>query len=130
MANARITKKYHTRFLADFFVECTHDAAWEAKLKGLELEGKLDTAVEGFPEVFGDMYPETDGMNLHYCIERVELAAIPRAASCWWPISAETEFFMCYPADFPQSAVYMAIDFEDHDCGDDACDNEGCGHAH
>ncbi len=119
MANARITKKYHTRYLADFFVECTQVKEWEEKLKAMGLEDKTDTAVDGFPASFEQEFPEIIGLGLHYCIERVELADIPRAASCWWPIDDATQYFMCYPADFPQSAVYMAIDFDEagHDCG-------------
>jgi hypothetical protein len=123
MSNARITKKHHTRFLADFFIECTQDEAWENKLRTLEIEGKLNTATDGFPEVFADLYPETVGLNLQYCVERVDYASVPRAASCWWPVDADTQYFMCYPADFPQSALYMAIDFHAaHQC-DEACDH-------
>jgi len=124
MANARILKKYHSRLIADFFVECTHDKEWEGKLKGLSDENKIDTAIDGFPADFLSEYPEAELQKLHYCIERVEYAEVPRAASCWWPLEDGTEYFMAYPADFPQSQIYMAIDFDD-------CDHhEGCGHDH
>ncbi|WP_221797974.1 hypothetical protein [Oceanobacter mangrovi] len=117
MANARITKKQHTRLLGDFLIECTQDSAWEGKLKALSDENKIDTSVDGFPAAFLADFPEAEYQKLHYCIERVEYAEVPRAASCWWPVDAETQYFMAYPADFPQSQVYMAIDFDecDHD---------------
>lgn len=115
MANTRILKKWHTRYLADFMTECTYDAAWEERLKNLKVEDKLNTAELGFPEEFTLFFPETQGMNLQYCLERVELKDIPRSASCWWPTSENTHFFMAYPAQFPQSPIYMAIDFHgDH----------------
>lgn len=115
MANARILKKWHTRYLADFLIECTHDELWEAKLKVLDTESKLDTAVDGFPVAFSEFYVETDGMNLQYCIERVQYTDVPRASSCWWPQDEKIQYFMCYPAQFPQAAIYMAIDFESED---------------
>ena len=124
MANARITKKHHTRFIADFFVECIQDKEWEGKLKALAEENKIDTAVDGFPVDFFKAFPEAEGLQLHYCIERIEYADVPRSASCWWPVEENTAYFMAYPADFPNSQLFMAIDFDD-------CDHhEGCGHDH
>ncbi|WP_430462077.1 hypothetical protein ACQUQU_04625 [Thalassolituus sp. LLYu03] len=121
MSNARIVKKHHTRLLAEFLVEVSQDAEWEKKLQALQVEDKLNTSEAGFPEEFLKWFPEAETLKLEYSIERVELADVPRAASCWWPLEDNTHYFMAYPAQFPQSAVYMAIDFHgDHqDC---------CGH--
>ena len=115
MSKPRIVKKLHTRYLADFFVEVSQDPEWEKKLQALQTEDKLDTAETGFPAEFFNWFPEAETLNLQYCIERVELADVPRAASCWWPMDEHTHFYMAYPAQFPQSAIYMAIDFHgDH----------------
>jgi len=118
MSNARIEKKKHTRFLADFFVEVSQDPEWEKKLQALKIEDKLNTAEEGYPQEFLQWVPEAEKNNLQYSIERVELEDIPREASCWWPMDDSTRFYMAYPSEFPQSAIYMAIDFHgDHsDC--------------
>ena len=113
MSNRRITKKFHSRYLADFFVECSQDPEWEKKLRELKIEDKLNTVEDGFPADFAEIFPETQGLNLQYCIERITLADVPRAASCWWPTDENTQFYMAYPAEFPQSSIYMAIDFPD-----------------
>lgn len=111
----RITKKLHTRFLVDFFIEATQSPEWNEKLQGLEVEARLNTSEQGFPENFLGFFPETQNMGLEYSIERVELEAIPREASCWWPIEEGTQYYMAYPSNFPQAAVYLAIDFDEHD---------------
>ncbi|MAK92113.1 MAG: hypothetical protein CMI08_09570 [Oceanospirillaceae bacterium] len=118
MSNARIVKKKHTRFLADFMVEVSQDAEWEKKLQALQIEDKLNTAEAGYPTEFLQWVPEAEADNLQYSIERVELADIPREASCWWPVDDNTHFYMAYPSEYPQSSIYMAIDFHgDHsDC--------------
>lgn len=118
MSNARIIKKQHTRYLPEFFVEVSQDPEWEEKLQALQIEDKLNTTEAGFPQEFLKWFPETQAMNLEFCIERVDLADVPRAAACWWPIEENTHFYMAYPAQFPQSSIYMAIDFHgDHqDC--------------
>ncbi len=118
MSNLRIIKKQHTRYLPDFFVEVSQDPEWEKKLQALQVEDKLDTADSGFPAEFLTWFPEAQALNLNYCIERVEYADIPREASCWWPVDEHTHYYMAYPAQFPQSSIYMAIDFHgDHsDC--------------
>lgn len=114
MSNNRIIKKVHTRYLADFLVEASQDAVWAKKMHDLGLEDKLNTSEAGFPEVFVGLFPEVQGMLLEYSIERVNLADVPRRASSWWPVEPGTSYFMAYPTQFPQSAIYMAIDF---DCG-------------
>ena len=119
MANARIIKKLHTRYLADFFVECSQDEDWSKKLRGLKIEDKLNTAEEGFPEFFTDCFPETGSMGLEYSVERVNYADVPRGASCWWPVEANTHYYIAYPTQFPQSSIYMAIDF--HDGHEECC---------
>ncbi len=118
MSNARIVKKQHTRLLAEFFVDVSQDAEWEKKLQALQIEDKIDTAEAGFPAEFADFFPEAEAQKLQYCIERVNLEDVPRAASCWWPIEENTHYYMAYPAQFPQATIYMAIDFNgDHaDC--------------
>jgi len=113
----RILKKHHTRYLAEFLVECSQNPDWKKKLQGLTEENKLDTAVEGFPADFIDDFPEIDALNLQYCVERVEYSEVPRVASRWWPLEEDTHFYVAYPAAFPESSIYMAIDFDDHaDC--------------
>ena len=113
----RILKKYHTRYLAEFLVECSQNEEWKKKLQGLNDENKLDTSVEGLPADFVADFPELNGLDLQYCVERIELTEIPRAASCWWPIDDSTHFYVAYPAQFPEATLYMAIDFDDHsDC--------------
>ena len=114
MSKARIIKKHHTRFLADFLVECSQDEVWKGKMQKLGLEDKLDTAVEGYPQEFVEVFPEAQQYELQYCVERLELADIPRAACCWWPIEEDTHYYVAYPAQFPESSIYMAIDFDDH----------------
>ncbi|MBQ0727555.1 hypothetical protein [Thalassolituus oleivorans] len=114
MAKPRIVKKQHSRLLGDFLIDCSQDAAWTDKLKNLTLEGKLDTAVDGFPAEFLGFCPEAEYLKLQYCIERVELADVPRAASCWWPVDENTHYYVCYPAQFPQTTVFMAMDFDEH----------------
>lgn len=114
MSNARIIKKLHSRYLADFIVEASQDPEWAKKMHDLSLEDKLDTAELGFPEFFAGFFPEVGGMELKYSIERINLADIPRSSSCWWPIEKGTSYFVAYPSEFPQTTVYMAIDF---DCG-------------
>ncbi len=115
MSNARIQKKKHTNFLADFLVEASQDTDWAEKMKDLALEGKLDTSELGFPEFFNGYFPETKEMNLEFSIERVSYADIPRSASSWWPgeVEGTTSYFVAYPTQFPQSSIYMAIDFDD-----------------
>lgn len=113
MSNARIVKKLHSRYLADFFIECSQDLEWEKKLRELKIEDKLNTAEAGFPENFQAFFPETAGMNLEYSVERVTLADVPRAASCWWPVEENTHYYMAYPTQFPQTSIFMAIDFTD-----------------
>ena len=103
MSNARIVKKKHTRFLADFMVEVSQDAEWEKKLQALQIEDKLNTAEAGYPTEFLQWVPEAEADNLQYSIERVELADIPREASCWWPVDDNTHFYMAYPSEYPQS---------------------------
>ena len=119
MSNARIIKKQHTRYLPEFFVEVSQDPVWEEKLQALQIEDKLNTSEAGFPEEFLKWFPEAAALNLEFCIERVNLADVPRAASCWWPVDEKTAYFMAYPAQFPQASVYMAIDF--HDDGHECC---------
>jgi hypothetical protein len=114
MANQRIVKKHHTRYLGEFLVDVSQDEGWKQKLQQLKIEDKLDTTEQGFPAYFTDCFPETVGMELQYCIERVNVEDIPRAASCWWHIDDNTHCYMAYPAQFPRAAVYMAIDFDDH----------------
>lgn len=119
MAKPRIIKKKHVTYLGEFLIECSQDDAWKTKMQGLTLEDKLDTAIEGFPAEFEEVFPETKAMALQYCIERVEFADIPRAASCWWPVDETTHYYVAYPAQYPESTLYMAIDFDDHSecCG-------------
>lgn len=117
MANQRIIKKQHTRYLGDFLIDASQDESWKQKLQQLKIEDKLDTTNEGFPADFSNYLPETTGMDLKYSIERVGLEDIPRVASCWWPVDDNTHYYMAYPTEFPRSAIYMAIDFDDHgDC--------------
>lgn len=113
MANQRIIKKRHTTYLAEFLVDASQDESWKQKLRQLPIEDKLDTAEVGFPANFNACFPETLGMRLHYCIERVTLEDVPREASCWWPVDEATHYFITYPAAFPRAAIYMAIDFDD-----------------
>jgi hypothetical protein len=114
MSNLRIIKKKHSTYLGEFLIESSQDEAWKQKMQALTLEGKLDTAIEGFPAEFVEAFPETADMNLQYCIERVELADVPRAAACWWPVDDATHYYVAYPAQFPQATLFMAIDFDDH----------------
>lgn len=116
MANRkpRVTKKLHTRFLIDFFIESTQDQDWNQKLKDLAIEERINTSESGFPANFQGFFPETKTMDLAYSIERVELNAVPREASSWWPIEEGTQYYMAYPTNFPQAAVYLAIDFDEH----------------
>lgn len=117
MANQRIIKKRHTNYLGDFLVDVSQDESWKKKLQALQIEDKLDTAQEGFPEYFAQSFPETEAMQLQYCVERVNLDDVPRAAACWWPIEENTHYYIAYPAQFPRASIYMAIDFDDHsDC--------------
>jgi hypothetical protein len=111
---ARIEKKLHTRYQAEFLFECSQDPQWAAKLQALEGEQVLESAQEGMPADLLAAFPELDTMALNYCIERVELNEVPRDASCWWPLEEGTQFFLCYPARFPQAALYLAVDFDDH----------------
>ncbi|MFC3681065.1 hypothetical protein [Bacterioplanoides pacificum] len=119
MANQRIIKKRHTNYLGDFLLDVSQDESWKNKLQQLTIEGKLDTAEDGFPAYFTDSFPETVGMQLHYCIERVNLDDVPREAACWWPVDESTHYYVAYPAQFPSAAIYLAIDFDDHSecCG-------------
>ena len=112
---ARIVKKVHNRYLIDFFIEATQDDAWNKQLKELAVEGRINTSENGFPANFVSFFPETEKMGLTYSIERVELNDIPREASCWWPIEESTQYYMAYPTNFPQAAVFLAIDFDEHD---------------
>lgn len=115
MSNRRIQKKLNSRYLAEFLVDCSQDAEWKEALRTLELEDKLDTAERGFPNSFHRYFPETQKMPLQFCVERLELADVPRAASCWWPSEANeagTQYYMCYPAQFPQAVIYLAMDFD------------------
>jgi len=96
--------------MADFLIECTQDEGWKQKLSQLSEEGKLDTALEGMPVMFEDVFPEALGMNLQYCIESIQLADVPRRASRWWPNEEGAQYFMCYPSAFPESALYLCID--------------------
>lgn len=112
MSNIRITKKKHTRFMADFLIECTQDSVWKAKLAQLEGEQKLDTVVEGMPAMFSRDFPEAAEMNLQYCIEPIDYDDVPRKASRWWPKEENARYFMCYPARFPESALYLAFDLD------------------
>lgn len=116
--NARITKKLHTRYLADFFIEASQDQHWGKKLQALTIEGRLNTAEDSFPEHFVAFFPETQGMELAYSIERVRYEDVPRSASCWWPLEDNTHYYIAYPNEFPQVAIYMAIDFDDHHHGE------------
>ncbi|KZZ41926.1 hypothetical protein A3759_10740 [Thalassolituus sp. HI0120] len=117
MANQRIIKKRHTIYLGEFLVDASQDKSWKKKLQELKIEDKLNTSEIGFPSDFNAFFPETVGMELQYCIERVNLEDVPRAASCWWPVDEATHFYMAYPAGFPQTSIFMAIDFEEHsDC--------------
>lgn len=116
MSNYRIVKKIHTRFLGDFFIEASQDPSWAEKMHDLALEDKLSTNENGFPEVFLGLFPEASAYRLEYSIERVNLEDVPREASAWWPVEPGTSYFMAYPTQFPQAAIYMAIDF---DCGHD-----------
>lgn len=112
----RIVKKLHTRYLADFFIEASQDPQWSAKLQGLSAEERINTSEAGFPEHFVNFFPETEGMELAFSIERLELAEVPRSASSWWPIEEGTQYFMAYPSSFPEASLYMAIDFDhNHD---------------
>ena len=113
--NLRITKKLHTRYLADFFIEVSQDAQWNAKLQELGKEARINTSEVGFPENFVGFFPETETMDLSYSIERLELNDVPRSAACWWPVDEGTQYYMAYPTNFPQATIYMAIDFDDHD---------------
>ena len=54
----RILKKHHSRYLAEFLVECSQNPEWTKKLQGLNEENKLDTAVEGLPKEFLEDFPE------------------------------------------------------------------------
>ena len=119
MKKARIIEKQHTNYLAEFLLECSQDSDWEKKLQSLSDENRLETALEGFPPAFTEDFPETVGMNLQYCIEKVALDEIPRAASCWWPMEDDTHFFVAYPVRFPETRLFMAVDFHDH---------SGCSH--
>lgn len=114
MSNSRITKKKHSTYLGEFLIESSQDEAWKKKMQALTIEGKLDTAIEGFPVEFVAFFPETEAMKLQYCIERVELADIPRAAACWWPADDSAHYYVAYPAQYPAATLYMAIDFDDH----------------
>ena len=111
----RLEKKLHTRYQADFLFECSQDPVWAEKLKNLEDGQALESAMDGLPQDFVALFPETEEMLLNYCIERVELADVPRPASCWWPIAEGTQFLFCYPAPFPQAARYFAVHIDDHD---------------
>ncbi|MEK9711775.1 MAG: hypothetical protein VW258_04335 [Thalassolituus sp.] len=110
----RILKKHHTRYLAEFLVECSQNEEWKKKLQSLSGEDKLDTALEGMPAEFVEDFPEVEALNLQYCVERVEYEEVPRAASSWWPVDDETHYYVAYPAQFPESEIYLAIDFDDH----------------
>jgi hypothetical protein len=110
----RILKKHHTRYLAEFLVECSQNPQWSSKLQQLNDENKLDTAIDGFPAELIEDFPEIESLNLQYCIERVALEEVPRAAACWWPIEQDTHFYVAYPAAFPETSLYMAVDFDDH----------------
>lgn len=116
MSNKRIIKKIHTRYLGDFLIEASQDTSWAQKMHDLTLEDKLNTSEAGFPEVFSGLFPEASYYQLEYSIERVNLTDIPRDAAAWWPVEPGTSYFMAYPTQFPQVAIYMAIDF---DCGHD-----------
>ncbi len=98
--------------MADFLIECTQDADWKSRLAGLSGEAKLDTAVDGMPSSFIELFPEVNDMGLHYCVEPVALSEVPRKASRWWPHEETARQFMCYPAAFPESALYLSFDFE------------------
>lgn len=111
----RVVKKIHNRYLIDFFIEATQDQAWNKQLQELAIEGRINTSENGFPENFAGFFPETQNMGLTYSIERIELADVPREASCWWPIEEGTQYYMAYPTSFPQAAIYLAIDFDEHD---------------
>ena len=115
----RILKKIHNRFLAEFLVEASQSDDWKKKLQTLNDENKLDTSVEGFPFELLEYCPEVEAFQLEYSIERVALADVPRAASCWWPIEQDTHFYVAYPTAFPETKLYMAVDFDDHSscCG-------------
>ncbi len=110
MSNPRITKKKHSRYQADFLIECTQSPEWIEKLKTLTEEGRLDTALDGFPDDFFAMYPETTSMALHYGIEKITYSDVPRQASRRWPSEEGAHYFLCYPMDFPQAALYMSVD--------------------
>ena len=113
----RILKKHHSRYLAEFLVECSQNPEWTQKLQGLNEENKLDTAVEGLPKEFLEDFPEAEQYNLAYSVERVDLSEVPRAASCWWPVDEETHYYVASPTAFPEAKLYLATDFDDHsDC--------------
>lgn len=117
MKKARIVKKLHGRYLAEFLLECSQDEEWKKKLQSLNEENRLETAVEGLPPAFIEDFPETTEMSLEYSVERLSLEEVPRAASCWWPVDEQTHFYVAYPAQFPEKRLYMAVDFDDHsDC--------------
>lgn len=112
MANQRIIKKRHTNYLGEFLLDASQDESWKKQLQELKIEDKLDTAEQGFPADFNAFFPETATMALQYCIERVNLEDVPRAASCWWPTDEATHYYIAYPAAFPRTAIFMAIDFD------------------
>ena len=112
MTSQRQRKKYHTRLLGEFLIDSSRDEKWLQKLKDLTIEGKLDTNIDGYPAAFERDFEEVHQYALHYCIERVDLSDIPRQASCWWPTEEQCHYYMAYPADFPRSAIFLAMDFE------------------
>lgn len=110
--NKRIAKKKHTLYLGEFLIEVSQDKVWIEKLKSLDSEAKLDTAVEGMPAGFIANFPEVEAMNLQYSLEPVDVSEVPRAASCWWEVDKTTRCYLAYPSDFPRTKLYMAVDFE------------------
>ena len=116
MSNARIQKKKHTNLLADFFIEASQDPEWSKKMKEMGLEDKLDTSALGYPEFFDGFFPEAQSMELEFSIEKINYADVPRSASSWWPVDETTTYFVAYPTQFPQSSIYMAIDFDEEHC--------------
>lgn len=109
MSNPRIRKKIHNRCMADFLIECTEDDLWKQKFMQLSDEDTLDTALEGMPEACAALFA---GHKLHYCVEALEWKDVPRKVSRWWPIEESARYFMCYPFEFPESALYLSMDSE------------------
>lgn len=116
MSNPRISKKVHSRFLAEFCVEASQDKAWCEALSKLAVGESISTSEKSWPEDFEELFEEVNLDALTYGVTRVALDEVPREASAWWPADAKAHYFKFSPKDFPQTKLYMMIDcFEESD---------------